>query len=53
MTKKSSVSIQKGPINPNPKVNKTQTYSEKVAEGKQRHDGIQGMQQCKLKEPKR
>jgi len=56
MTKKSSYSkvcIQKGPIDPNMKVNKTQTYSEKVAEGKERHLGIKGMQECKLKEPKR
>ena len=53
MTKKVSVSIQKGPINPNLKVNKTQTYNEKVTEGKQRHEGIKGMQECKLKEPKR
>ena len=55
MTKKSScyIPIQKGSINPNPKVNKTQTYNEKVAEGKERHEGIKGMQECKLKEPKR
>ncbi len=56
MTKKtmgSRVAIQKGSIDANMKVNKTQTYNEKVAEGKERHLGIKGMQECKLKEPKR
>lgn len=55
MTKKASmkVPVQKGPIDPNMKVNKTMTYNEHVALGKERHEGIRGMQQCKLKEPKR
>lgn len=56
MTKKSSgskVAIQKGPINPSPKVNKTMSYNELVSEGKERRQGITGMQECKLKEPKR
>lgn len=55
MTKnaKTYIPVQKGPIDANMKVNKTQTYNEKVAEGKARHLGIKGMQECKLKEPKR
>ena len=49
----SKVAIQKGPIDPNIKVNKNMTYKEHVAVGTERHLGIKGMQECKLKEPKR
>ncbi len=53
MTKKASVSIQKGKIDPSPKTMKTMSYKEKVSEGKQRHDSIKGMQTCGLREPKK
>lgn len=56
MTKKAStmkVAVQKGPIDASPMTMKTMTYGQKVTEGKQRHEGIKGMQTCKLKEPKR